>query len=272
MRKAENSVDKPSDAVVKPARIADERIVSGESKTPSRSQSPELTALQKESVQRYQNLGLEQLASFREHPAYQQLSDIDKRKFLKKLQGFEEDVLRELDANEQALKEFVNSLKSDAKSEQAWFKRIMEGIRFNKERAKLYSFNEVYLEAPKKETKVAGDSPAKHKYVRLDSYDPQTGEIVSRKYTQLSEVSEETAIRYLKELKDKYSPGSIIADVPSNKTGINKDIFEFNGDNVLRGQMILEVPEQKAEIPPNILKYAKKNDIIIRDVNRKIYN
>ena len=76
---------------------------------------------------------------------------------------------------------------------------------FNKERAKLYSFNEVYLEAPKKETKVAGDSPAKHKYVRLDSYDPQTGEIVSRKYTQLSEVSEETAIRYLKELEDKYS-------------------------------------------------------------------
>ena len=76
---------------------------------------------------------------------------------------------------------------------------------FNKERAKLYSFNEVYLEAPKKETKVAGDSPAKHKYVRLDSYDPYVGEIVSRKYTQLSEVSEETAIRYLKELEDKYS-------------------------------------------------------------------
>ena len=143
---------------------------------------------------------------------------------------------------------------------------------FNKERAKLYSFNEVYLEAPKKETKVAGDSPAKHKYVRLDSYDPQTGEIVSRKYTQLSEVSEETAIRYLKELEDKYSPGSIIADVPSNKTGSNEKIFELNGDNVLRGQMILEVPVQKADIPPNVLEYAKKNDIIIRDVNRKIYN
>ena len=271
LRKAEKSIDKPTDAVVKPARIADERGVSGESKTPSRSQSPELTALQKESVQRYQNLGLEQLASFLEHPAYQKLSDINKTKFLKKLRGFEGNVLRELDADEQALNEFVNSLKSDAKSEQAWFKRMMEGIRFNKERAKVYSFNEVYLEAPKKATKQAGDSPAKHKYVRLDSYVPNK-EIVSRKYTQLSEVSEETAIRYLKELKDKYSPGSIIADVPSNKTGINKDIFEFNGDNVLRGQMILEVPEQKGEIPPNILKYAKKNDIIIRDVNRKIYN
>ena len=195
MRKAENSVDKPSDAVVKPAIIADERGVSGESKPPSRSTSPELTALQKESVQRYQNLGLEQLVSFLEHPAYQQLSDINKTKFLKKLRGFEDNVLRELDADEQALNEFVNSLKSDAKSEQAWFKRMMEGIRFNKERAEVYPFNEVYLEAPKKATKQAGDSPAKHKYVELDSYNPHVGEIVSRKYTQLSEVSEENIIQ-----------------------------------------------------------------------------
>ena len=77
---------------------------------------------------------------------------------------------------------------------------------FNQARAKFYPFNEVYLEAPKKEKKVAGDSPAKHKYIyiKLDSYVPNT-EIVSRKYTRLSEVSEETAIRYLKELTDKYA-------------------------------------------------------------------
>ena len=96
---------------------------------------------------------------------------------------------------------------------------------------------------------------------------------MSRKYTQFDEVSEETAIRYLKELEEKYTPGSIIADVPSNKTGSNEKIFELNGDNVLRGQMILEVPVQKkADIPPNVLEYAKKNDIVIRDVNGKIYN
>ena len=68
---------------------------------------------------------------------------------------------------------------------------------------------------------MAGESPAKHKYVRLDSYVPNK-EIVSRKYTQFDEVSEETAIRYLKELEEKYSPGSIIADVPSNNIGSNK--------------------------------------------------
>ena len=38
---------------------------------------------------------------------------------------------------------------------------------------------------------MAGDSPAKQKYVRLDSYNSHVGEIVSRKYTQLSEMSEE---------------------------------------------------------------------------------
>ena len=68
---------------------------------------------------------------------------------------------------------------------------------FNEERAKFYPFNEVYLEAPKKETKVAGDSPVKHKYVRLDSYAPYIGEIVSRKYTQFDEVSEEIIIQGL---------------------------------------------------------------------------
>ena len=66
---------------------------------------------------------------------------------------------------------------------------------FNEERAKFYPFNEVYLEAPKKETKVAGDSPAKHKYVRLESYNPHVGEIVSRKYTQLYEVSKEIILQ-----------------------------------------------------------------------------
>ena len=76
----------------------------------------------------------------------------------------------------------------------------MEVPVFNQARAKFCPFNEVYLEAPKKGTKVARESPAKH----LDSYVPNT-EIISSKYTRLSEVSEETAIRYLKELTDKYA-------------------------------------------------------------------
>ena len=90
--------------------------------------------------------------------------------------------------------------------------------------------------------------------------------------TQLYEVSDEKAIRYLKELKDKYAPESVIADVPSNKTGVNRDIFKENKGNILDGQMILEVPVQKAEIPPNVLDYAKKHYIKIRDIKGKLYN
>ena len=144
-------------------------------------------------------------------------------------------------------------------------------LAFNKARAKFYPYNEVYLEAPKKAINLPEGSPTKHQYVRLDSYNPHTGEIVSRKYTQLSEVSEETAIRYLKELSDKYAPGSIIADVPSNRTGINKGIFDVNGDDVLRGEMILEVPVQKKLVPKSILKYARDNKIQIRDINGNVY-
>ena len=51
-----------------------------------------------------------------------------------------------------------------------------------------------HLEAPKKATKLAEDSPAKHKYVRLDSYVPNK-EIVCRKYTQLSVMSKEIIIQ-----------------------------------------------------------------------------
>ena len=144
-------------------------------------------------------------------------------------------------------------------------------LAFNKARAKFYPFNEVYLEAPKKAINLPKGSPIKHQYVRLDSYVPNK-EIVSRKYTQLSEVSEETAIRYLKELSEKYAPGSVIADVPSNRTGVNKGIFELNQGDKLKGQMILEVPVLKKPIPQNVINYADKLRIKIRNTNNKLYN
>ena len=145
-------------------------------------------------------------------------------------------------------------------------------LAVNKARAKFYPYNEVYLEAPKKAVNLPEGSPTKHQYVRLDSYNPHTGEIVSRKYTQLSEVSEETAIRYLKELSDKYAPGTKIADVPSNISGANAGIFKANNGKVLDGQMILEVPVQKKPIPQNVINYADKLRIKIRNTNNKLYN
>ena len=36
--------------------------------------------------------------------------------------------------------------------------------------------------------------------------------------------------------------------------------------------MILEVPVQKADIPPNVLEYANDHRIKIRDIKDKYYN
>ena len=144
-------------------------------------------------------------------------------------------------------------------------------LAVNKARAKFYPYNEVYLEAPNKAINLPEGSSTKYQYVRLDSYVPNK-EIVSRKYTQLSEVSEETAIRYLKELSDKYAPGSIIADVPSNRTGLNKGIFEVNQGRDLKAQMILEVPVQAKAVPKRVIDYASLKGIKIRDINNHIYN
>ena len=144
-------------------------------------------------------------------------------------------------------------------------------LAFNKARAKFYPFNEVYLEAPKKAINLPEGSPTKYQYVRLDSYVPNK-EIVSRKYTQLSEVSEETAIRYLKELSDKYAPETKIADVPSNISGANAGIFKENRGRTLHGQMILEVPVQAKAVPKRVIDYASLKGIKIRDINNNIYN
>jgi hypothetical protein len=139
-----------------------------------------------------------------------------------------------------------------------WLKTIEEGNKFNRNRKEFYPYNEIYLEKP-------GGG-----YVRLDSYDPVLGEIVSRKFSQLGEVSETTAINYLNEMNVKYPPDSKIAEVPSNINGTNQGILN-SGTNIT-GQMILEIPVQTTGIPLPILHKADEHLIIIRDINGKIYN
>ena len=63
----------------------------------------------------------------------------------------------------------------------------------------------------------------------------------------------------------------MIADVPSNRVGTNAGIFEENGGKTLRGQMILEVPVQEEPVPENVLRYAAKEKIKIRDTEGTIY-
>lgn len=94
--------------------------------------------------------------------------------------------------------------------------------------------------------------------LRLDSYDPAVGEILSRKHTQLAEIQPRTARNYLRELERKYPPGTVIADVPSNRaTGL--------AGKQLEGQMYLEVPAQNAPVPQQVIDEATQRRIIIRD-------
>ncbi|WP_052696968.1 hemagglutinin repeat-containing protein [Pantoea sp. SM3] len=138
-----------------------------------------------------------------------------------------------------------------ASSKPAWLQRLQEGNKFNAEQSKNYPYNEVYINKP--------DGKG---YYRLDSYNPISGEIVSRKYTQLSDIQINTAKNYINETMKKYPAGATIAKVPSSG--------EMSGKQ-LQGSNILEVPPQLKPVPQNVIDIANKAGVIIRDTNGKIY-
>jgi hypothetical protein len=127
------------------------------------------------------------------------------------------------------------------------------GNEFNRIRRPAYPYNEIRIKVP-----------GNKDYSVLDSYNPRTGEIVSRKFTQFSNIQEQTAINYVNEIGRKYEPGFEIADVPSVPR-------ELKGER-LRGRKILEVPVQVRPIPQAILDAASNSRVIIRDVNGRVYN
>lgn len=136
-------------------------------------------------------------------------------------------------------------------SKPEWLQRLDAGNEFNRVQSKNYPYNEVYIQRPD------GNG-----YYRVDSYNPVTGEIVSRKLTQLSEVSEATAKSYVSEAINKYPAGATIAKVQSSGS---------LGGQKLQGTVILEVPPQKNAIPQSVLDAANKAGVLIRDVNGRVY-
>ncbi len=73
---------------------------------------------------------------------------------------------------------------------------IARGYNFKKIsiESDIYDYHEVYFSNGK----------------RLDSYDLDVGEIISRKVTDLDKVSEDTYRKYLSEFNEKYSKGTQI--------------------------------------------------------------
>ena len=132
-----------------------------------------------------------------------------------------------------------------------WLQNVQAGNKFNAEQSKNYPYNELYV-----------NKPNGNGYYRVDSYNPATGEIVSRKFTQFSDITEATATNYIREAVNKYPAGASIAKVPSSGS---------LGGNKLEGANILEIPPQIKPIPQSVLDAADKAGVTIRDINGKIY-
>jgi hypothetical protein len=140
-----------------------------------------------------------------------------------------------------------------AASKPEWLQRLQDGNAFNEERRPFYEHSELYV-----------DKPGGSGYYRVDSYDTDLHEIVSRKYTQFGDVTDKTGVGYVKELAAKYPPGTRIADVPSTPEALRGD--------VLRGKMVLEVPPQTEAVPTDVLREADRLHVVIRDTDGHVYN
>ena len=191
--------------------------------------------------------------------------EVAKNKFADDVANLSDDALKQLDDNFGLLDEWkqIDALSASAQASRkpTWLQKILDGNEFNRIRSSSYPNNEIYLVNP--------NDPSK--YVRLDSYKPGQ-EIVSRKYTQFSEIQESTGVKYIQELKDKYSPGTVIANVPSNKVGGANSALQGQIGSGVGGQMFLEIPVQTTAIPQSVLNKADELGVVIRDVQGKMYN
>ena len=114
-----------------------------------------------------------------------------------------------------------------------------------------YPISELYIETPFR------SRTGRPVYYRVDNYDPHTGEIIERKNTQLASLSPHWAREYLLSIWSKYPPTARIADVPSTPAHLR--------GAPLSGHNILEVPVQRAEVPAEVLDFARELGISIRD-------
>ena len=119
---------------------------------------------------------------------------------------------------------------------------LARGNRFNKtvKESDLYQYHELNLESGK----------------RLDSYDPDFGEIISRKATDLDKIQEKTFRGYLEEIHKKYFVGETIR---------SNAYPELDGLK-LKGKYILEVPASNRFLP-DIERYkniAREYDVELR--------
>jgi polyhydroxyalkanoate synthesis regulator phasin len=150
------------------------------------------------------------------------------------------------------------------------YRNFAEGNLFNYQHQAEFVTNEVYVHELRAgaDGHVILDGAGRPEVVatyRIDSLN-QTVEVVERKATQLSEISERTALTYIKSFETKYVVDDerfVIADVPSARA--NPDLAPLIGQQ-LQGAKVLQIPVQVKPIPPEILEYAADHGVTIRDV------
>ena len=125
-----------------------------------------------------------------------------------------------------------------------YVRRILRGIKFNEIMAKKLGkkkfAHEVWLEGMTR---------------RVDTVAKNGKKVISRKATQLSEVTEETAKRYIDEVAAYRGQGV------QNPGRMNKGVSKIGDD----AKTQLSVPKQEKPIPKNIKQYAKEKKVNIKE-------
>ncbi len=118
---------------------------------------------------------------------------------------------------------------------------ILKGIRFNHlmEKRLLDGVHEVFTKGMK---------------TRLDTLIPGK-KIISRKASQLAELTTDTAKKYIDEIPKKYKKGTPVQN--PKRAGADK----------LEGKYVLQVPKQEKPIPKEILDHAKSKKVKIEEVS-----
>jgi hypothetical protein len=146
-----------------------------------------------------------------------------------------------------------------------WMRRMFAGSQFDWAQQHRYTANQVWIDHLDGQGNLVGR-------FRLDSMNPLE-EVVSRKLTDLSAVTEATARSYIDEILDKYTPGQanlVVADTPANQAQLGH-LDDVIG-RPMTGRRVLEVPVQPNGIPQAVLDYATENLVRIRDVTGHSYN
>ena len=124
------------------------------------------------------------------------------------------------------------------------------------------AFDVLYVSPHADDVAKSGPRKGKPNRYRVDSY---TGKrIISRKFPEGQVFTTENATKYIAELADKYPPGTVISDTAKNKAA------NLAGKK-LRGKLVLEVPVLLEEVPREVLEYAERQGVEIKDVAGHVY-